>query len=406
MRKSELTLQLLITIWMLPVLAAQAYETGHTSMTFTDSDRGRQIPVEIYYPADSAGDNVPVADGGATGFPVLSFGHGYMMPWSAYANIWSSVVPEGYIIIFPKTAGELFPDHQQFGRDLAFVITALQNEGANSSSLFYQKTGQTSAVMGHSMGGGASFLAAAADSTISALVNLAAAETSPSAIQAAGSIEIPALLFAGSGDCVTPPASNQTPMYSALASGCKTLLTLAGASHCQFAENNLTCSLGEITCPAPGISRAQQHALVDQLLLPWLAAVLKDDESAGLHFENLLTSLAGISVLRDCPSMTGVPEPEQSSIPSTFPGRNFPNPFNPVTTFPLNLPGPGTVTLRIFDILGQPVTAQQYIFSTPGRQQISWDAGNLAGGTYLAVISYSGANGGKQLYTQKLILKK
>jgi hypothetical protein len=66
---------------------------------------------------------------------------------------------------------------------------------------------------GHSMGGGASVLAAAADPRVRTLANLAAAETNPSAIGASASLAIPLCLISGSQDTIVPPGGNGQLMY-------------------------------------------------------------------------------------------------------------------------------------------------------------------------------------------------
>ena len=58
--------------------------------------------------------------------------------------------------------------------------------------------------MGHSMGGGALFAAANLLAGTDAIVALAPMNTKPSAIQAAASVKIPTLIFAGANDCITP----------------------------------------------------------------------------------------------------------------------------------------------------------------------------------------------------------
>jgi dienelactone hydrolase len=64
-------------------------------------------------------------------------------------------------------------------------LTYLEEQNADPASwLFGQVATAQFGVSGHSMGGGASILAAAADARIKAVANLAAAETNPSAIQA------------------------------------------------------------------------------------------------------------------------------------------------------------------------------------------------------------------------------
>lgn len=105
---------------------AQPFQTGHTSVTFTDPARNnRSIATEIYYPADVSGNNVPVTTAVQDRFPVLIFGHGFTMTWSAYENIWTALAPQGFILAFPKTEGSLFPSHSAFGTDLAFVATQM-----------------------------------------------------------------------------------------------------------------------------------------------------------------------------------------------------------------------------------------------------------------------------------------
>ena len=159
-------------------LLALPLAVGHRTITYVDPSRGnRPIQTELYYPADAAGDNVPVAAGA---FPVITFGHGFVMVWSAYQYLWTAFVPRGYILALPRTESGIFPSHEQFGRDLAFLVDKLQAEGTTPASPFYNHVAPTSCVMGHSMGGGASVLAASYNPRITALSNLAAAETNPS----------------------------------------------------------------------------------------------------------------------------------------------------------------------------------------------------------------------------------
>lgn len=283
-------------------LSAQSFEIGRTTITFIDASRGnRSIASEIYYPANSTGINVPVVSSTSESFPVLSFGHGFLMSWDAYQNIWEVLVPQGYIMIFPKTEGGASPSHLEFGKDLAFVISQMALLNLNSSSIFYNRVSDKSALMGHSMGGGAAFLAVQFSNEIDAILTLAAAETNPSAIAAAGNLTIPALVIAGTNDCVTPTNTNQLPMYNALNSQCKSYISITGGSHCQMANYNLFCSIGESTCsPSPTISRTEQHQLLNPSMLYWLDYQLKSNCSAGDSFQQLLASSVGISTINNC----------------------------------------------------------------------------------------------------------
>ncbi len=282
---------------------AQPFAIGSTTITFTDPSRGgRAIPCEVYYPAATAGANVPVAAGA---FPVLAMGHGFVMTVGAYANFQQAYVTEGYILVLPTTEGSLAPSHGDFGLDLAFAITSMQAEGTNSGSPFFGHIFSTSAVMGHSMGGGASFLAAGGAPQITTVVNYAAAETNPSAIAAAGNAAMPTLVFSGSADCVVPAAGNQQDMYTASASTCKAFVSITGAGHCQFANSSFTCTLGELTCGGPGsLTRPQQQDVAQDLTLLWLNRYLKDDPTAGAAFADSLalsTRITSQSTFTECP---------------------------------------------------------------------------------------------------------
>jgi pimeloyl-ACP methyl ester carboxylesterase len=280
---------------------SQPFLTGHKTIVYQDASRSnRNINAEIYYPADVAGNNVAVAAAGGQ-FPVVVFGHGFVMTWSAYDNLWVPLTQAGFIVVFPTTEDGFAPVHTEFGKDIAFLVTALQNEGLVNSSIFFNRVAATSAVMGHSMGGGSSFLAVQYNPNITAIANLAAAETNPSAIAAAANINIPALVIAGANDCITPPAANQLAMYNAMPSNCKTYISITGASHCQFANSNFNCTFGELTCtPTAAITRAVQHGIVNQLLIPWLNFELKNDCNAGLDFELLVTNPTTFTVQKNC----------------------------------------------------------------------------------------------------------
>ena len=118
-----------------PSLISAQYQVGHYSITFQDSGRAnRDIDTEIYYPETISGDSTLSAIGE---FPVIIFGHGFVMTWDAYQNLWEEFVPKGYIMVFPKTEGSLFStNHQEFGWDLQFLVTKIQDEGVIILRLF------------------------------------------------------------------------------------------------------------------------------------------------------------------------------------------------------------------------------------------------------------------------------
>ncbi len=298
----KVILLLIVLLSSVTCIQAQTYSIGHTTINFVDSSRSnRNIPTEIYYPADVSGDNVAFTTLNNLKFPSLVFGHGFVMTWDAYQNFWNALVPSGYVMAFPKTEGSFSPSHLEYTKDLAFVVDQMNYLGTQSSSIFFNRISPMNAVMGHSMGGGASFLAVPLNSNITTLVNFAPAETNPSAITASTSVTIPALIFAGANDCVTPPSSNQLPMYNGLASACKTLINIIGASHCQMANTNTFCSFGESTCsPSPTITRTVQHTILFNYLLPWLDFQLKGNCAQGAYFDSQIVSDTAITYQKNC----------------------------------------------------------------------------------------------------------
>ena len=277
---------------------AQSFNIGHTSRVFYDSVRNRNITTEIYYPADNSGENEPVSIGN---FPVLVFGHGYLMSWDSYQNFWTEIVPNGYVICFPTTEMGITPDHQQFGLDLKFMATQMQIESQDSISLFFNSLAPETGLIGHSMGGGASFLAAENNSNIHTLINFAAAETSPSAISAASNISVPSLIFSGDDDCVAPPINHQNIMYDSLNSNCKTQIKIINGGHCYFADESTICSFGESFCNGSlNITRPEQQAVTNDFLNLWLDYSLKGNQNALIVFNDSLQTSNRVNYLQNC----------------------------------------------------------------------------------------------------------
>ena len=290
-------------------LCAQ-FQIGHTSITFTDPARNnRPIQTEIYYPADVAGNNVPLSAGA---FPVIQFGHGFVMVWSAYQHFWETYVPQGYILCFPKTEGSFSPSHTDFAKDLAFLCSAMETEKAQATSLFFGHIQSRYCVMGHSMGGGCTVLARQYNpDLIKCVATFAAANTNPSAIAAAPEVSVPSLAFAGSYDCIAPPAQQALLIFEALdTASCKIYVNIDGGSHCQFANANTNCNLGEVIsgCSSPPITSAAQKGLVNSILLPWLDTYLKVLPGSLNALLDTLAAENGFFVINNCKSVTGFEE--------------------------------------------------------------------------------------------------
>ncbi len=62
--------------------------------------------------------------------------------------------------------------------------------------------------------------------------------------------------------------------------------------------------------------------------------------------------------------------------------QNSPNPFNPATTIPFDLPQPATVELTIFNITGNKVAQFTREYRAAGKYTITWSAENQSSGIY------------------------
>ena len=370
-------MRLIIALLML-CLNLSAQQVGHTTVTLVDSLRSnRQIVTEVYYPAVSTGNNTPIAAGI---FPLITFGHGFVMVWSAYQNFWDVLVPEGYILVFPKTESGFSPSHADFGKDLKFLITKIQSSGAGT---FVPSTsvGSTSAIMGHSMGGGSAFLAAENNSAITTMVSFAAANTNPSSITASRQILVPTLLFSGVNDCVTPPSQHQDIMYDSTAAAYKTQVNITGGGHCYFANSNFNCTFGESTCsPSPTITRAAQQSVTNDFLKLWLAYYLKNDCQKAQQFQDSLSVSSRISYRQSqsIACVTGITD--RPLFPDAF--RAFPNPFSNLLTLEMQHENIRTVTLYN----GVMQNAGEYLFAD-ADSKVTVDFSSLTNGIYFIKIN-------------------
>ena len=376
-----------ISVYILTLLAmfsitcrSQNYPVGHRTITFTDSSRGnRPVPSELYYPGVTAGENVSTAAGV---FPVIVFGHGFQMAYDSYLYFRDAMVPGGYILVFPKTETSLSPNHAEYGADLAFVVVQMKTEGADPASPFYQHVDSTSAVMGHSMGGGASFLGCRNNVVPTTMVTWAAAETSPSAIAAATGVTIPALVFSADLDCVAPPATNQVPMYDSLASGCKVFINIKGGGHCYFADASFICSLGELGCQSFTITREQQHDATLDFTKLYLAYYLKKQSAAWAVFNDSLNSSPRITFMKTC-TTTQVPP---GMIPAD--SRVFPNPTGDVTNLEGSCSGKEPIFVEISDMYGKQVHACRFM-PVGNRYRLVLGMKSWSSGIYFAAIRNS-----------------
>jgi len=89
-------------------------------------------------------------------------------------------------------------------------------------------------------------------------------------------------------------------------------------------------------------------------------------------------------------------------IPETFLLlRNYPNPFNPVTSISFNVPQNEMVNLKIFDLLGREITTLVNGYLSPGEYKYQWNAAEVPSGIYLCKLT-----AGKESSVTKMLLLK
>jgi predicted dienelactone hydrolase len=267
----------------------------------------------VYYPAASTVDNVPVADGL---FPFLVFGHGFVMNYTAYAHITEHLVPAGYVMIYVETEGGFAPVHSDFGLDLAYVADHFFAENSDGNSIFQSHLIDRCAILGHSMGGGATWLAASTSTSVDCIAGLAPAETNPSAIAAAPNVTVPAIVFSGNSDAVTPQATNHIPIFDGTASTCRIFVNIINGSHCGFANSGSLCDLGEFGFS--GLSRAEQQVIAQDLLQAFFDFHLKELGAGNDVLQSYDSTQLNTQTQIDCLSAVEVDEHQVFAL--------FPNP--------------------------------------------------------------------------------
>ncbi|MFH1195916.1 MAG: T9SS type A sorting domain-containing protein [bacterium] len=95
-------------------------------------------------------------------------------------------------------------------------------------------------------------------------------------------------------------------------------------------------------------------------------------------------------------------------VPTEFNlAQNYPNPFNPTTVIKYALPTEATVTVKVFDVLGQEVmTLVNSQVKNAGYYTVNFDASNLKSGMYIYRIAAQGIDGTNFVDVKKMLLVK
>ncbi|MFM2164270.1 MAG: hypothetical protein RL325_707 [Planctomycetota bacterium] len=252
---------------------------------------GTTFSAQIRYPAQSSAANAPFAPAAAPA-PAISFGHGFLSAVDLYDSTMDHLASHGYIVIATTSEGSILPNHGNFALDIRQCLTWLEQQDALAGGWLLGAVDEARfGVSGHSMGGGASALAAGADARIKCLATLAAAETNPSAANAALSIQVPARYIVGSQDTIVAPSTTQGQYANTDAP--RQFSTIAGGSHCGFIDSAI------IACDSGSITRADQLAKTRALLLEFFNTHLRGDAARYATVWGAGATVAGTTLVRD-----------------------------------------------------------------------------------------------------------
>jgi dienelactone hydrolase len=247
------------------------FPAGQRSVTVTRAN-GSTFTAQLIYPATAAGANQPFHPQAGPA-PAISFGHGFLQTTSRYLSTLQHLASHGFIVIASDSETSLFPSHANFASDLSRCLTYLEQQN-DAPGAFLAGRVDTAAfgISGHSMGGGASLLAAGTDLRIRAIAVEAPAETNPSAIAASASLAAPALLIVGDADTIVPTGSHGQLMYNAIRTP-RQLANIRGGYHCGFIDST------GIGCDSSSLARADQLLTTRRLLTSWFSLYLKESPS-------------------------------------------------------------------------------------------------------------------------------
>lgn len=298
---------------ILPLLGSMSFhvaaQTQQVLVTFTDTSRAdRAIPVDFRYDESTAPG------------PLVLVAHGFVMGPADYDDLADALVSEGYVVGLLDTETGFAASHEDYGLDLVHVIQHASYEAPGISGWLEGPSG----IVGHSMGGGAAWLAGAElGLELGALVGLAPAETTPSAMDAGPAIQAPTMVVSGTADEVTPPELQHVPLHDALTStSCRAFVSLEGGGHCGFADAGSLCDFGELLFN--GMSREEQQGWSFDAVKAWLNAHLKDVSEGLAPLEAMDANATVVELSLECetsaageravPAWTVVPNPATSEV--------------------------------------------------------------------------------------------
>jgi len=204
-----------------------AVGTRDLSLTNTTGQGSASIAVRTHYPAATAGSNVAVLPRQG-GWPVVVFLHGFTAQGNNYGLLCRDLAAAGYVVVAHNTMQFDNQGQEYDGRAQYPALVALN---ATAGSPFAGALDMSRAgLVGHSMGGGNVGNVLANNPGFRCGIGLAPV---PPRGNNGALVQVPMALIVGTGDTVTPLASNTQPYYDGLTAwrGVKVLYVLNGEAN-------------------------------------------------------------------------------------------------------------------------------------------------------------------------------
>ena len=204
----------------------------------------------------------------------------------------------------------------------------------------------------------------------------------------------------------------QLGLYSNAANALVTLKAQVRGQPLQMqAEMNFETTPGGYSFVPRLWAQAKINYLLEQIGIYGEIAELKNQIiELSLKFQILTPYTAFYSDPNDPASEVVIKADEQLPFRFTL-AQNYPNPFNPTTAISYQLPGSGTVRIKIFDLQGRLVKTLFSGSQQAGAYTVCWDGRDMhdrpvAAGVYLYQIEFVDAGGKKTIQSKKMSLVK
>jgi len=163
-------------------------------------------------------------------------------------------------------------------------------------------------------------------------------------------------------------------------------LALDLAARCEAPKGNREGGAGDFLSLAEGAETTAdslshvEKAVILQTEAELLGELNKGDGSdALLELPRFMTMAELLEWLRERDTRTADAE-DRPFIPETFRlGHNYPNPFNLLTRFQVDLPVESQLRLAVYNLLGQRVTVLKHETMPAGRHELFWEGTNASG---------------------------